>query len=420
MAHIRTIHAQEILDSRGNPTVEAEVILDDGTKAWSQVPSGASTGEHEALELRDGDPSRYGGKGVTRAVANVTDALAAAVTGMDASDQQAIDAAMIAADGTPNKARLGANAILAVSLATCRAAAISADLRLYEYIARLHGTTQPSRVPVPMFNVINGGKHADSGLAVQEYMVVPRGIATFAEQLRAGAEIFHALREYLAERQYATGVGDEGGFAPRLPNNTAPLDAIAQAASAAGYAMGAHIGIAVDVAANSFYRADDPRYVFTPEEKDCTTEELFDIYARWVSEKHVMSIEDGVTENDWDGWRAMHERFAASVMLVGDDLLVTDAARVRRAAEVRACTAALIKPNQIGTLSETLACVRAAQENRMKVIVSHRSGETIDDFIADLAVGVGADFIKSGSLSRSERLCKYNRLLSIERRIMRR
>ncbi len=417
MTKIHKVMAREILDSRGNPTVEAEVILENGMKAWSQVPSGASTGEFEALELRDGDRARYGGKGVQQAVANVNGAIAERVVGMDVTDQKALDEVMIALDGTPNKAHLGANAILAVSLAACRVAAMTQKMPLYAYIAQVHGTQKKLHTPTPMFNVINGGKHADSGLAIQEYMVVPHGMTSFREQLRAGAEIFHALHTYLADGGFATGVGDEGGFAPRLANNTAPLDAIAAAAEKAGYTMGTQMSIGVDAAANSFYHADCAHYTFDVEDTAYTAEELLAVYDGWVRDKYVISIEDGLTEYDWDGWHTMYEKFHDRVMLVGDDLLVTNVTHVQKAIDTKACNAALIKPNQIGTLTETLACVRLAQEYGMRIVVSHRSGETIDDFIADLSVGVGADFIKSGSLSRAERLCKYNRLLTIEEQI---
>ncbi len=414
MAKIQRVTAREILDSRGNPTVEAEVKLENGMKAWSQVPSGASTGDLEALELRDGDVKRYGGKGVQKAVAHVNGVIAEKVTGMDVTDQKSLDDAMIALDGTPHKSRLGANAILSVSLAACRAAAMAQAMPLYMYIAQLHGAQRTLRIPTPMFNVINGGQHADSGLAIQEYMIVPHGVQHFHEQLRAGAEIFHTLQKHLADGGFATGVGDEGGFAPRLADNTAPLDAIATATEKAGYTMGTQIGIGIDAAANSFYHADCAHYAFSLENTAYTVEELLAVYDGWVRDKYVMSIEDGLSEHDWDGWHTLYQKFHDRVMLVGDDLLVTNVTHVQKAVDTQACNAALIKPNQIGTLTETLACVQLAQEHDMRIIVSHRSGETIDDFIADLAVGVGADFIKSGSLSRAERLCKYNRLLTIE------
>jgi enolase len=416
MSKIQKIFAREILDSRGNPTIEAEVHLESGAKAWSQVPSGASTGEFEALELRDGDAGRFGGKGVLQAVAHVNGEIADHVIGMDANEQKLLDEAMITLDGTENKSRLGANAILSISLAACRASAIEQKKALYEHIAHLHGDRAP-QMPVPMFNVINGGKHADSGLAIQEYKVVPHGIASFKEQYRAGAEIFHALQKYLTEKKLSTGVGDEGGFAPRLENNHAPLEAIAIAVEKAGYVMGTQIGIAIDAAANSFYHEKCAHYAFEAEDKALTKVELLDEYEKWIEQHYIMSIEDGLSEYDWDGWHEMYERFNDRIMLIGDDLIVTNTARLEKAIETRACNAVLIKPNQIGTVTETLQCINRAQEEKMKVIVSHRSGETIDDFIADLAVGVGADYIKTGSLSRGERLCKYNRLLVIEEKL---
>lgn len=416
MSKIQKIFAREILDSRGNPTIEAEVHLEGGVKAWSQVPSGASTGEFEALELRDGDIGRFGGKGVLQAVAHVNGEIADNVIGMDADEQKLLDEAMIALDGTENKSRLGANAILSISLAACRAAAIDQKKSLYAHIAHLHGGCAP-QMPVPMFNVINGGKHADSGLAIQEYKVVPHGIVSFKEQYRAGAEIFHALQAYLMEQKLSTGVGDEGGFAPRLGNNHAPLEAIAIAAEQAGYVMGMQIGIAIDAAANSFYHEKCAHYAFETEDKAFTKAELLDEYEKWIEQRYVMSIEDGLSEYDWDGWHEMYERFNDRIMLIGDDLIVTNTTRLEKAIEKKACNAVLIKPNQIGTVTETLQCIKRAQEEKMKVIVSHRSGETIDDFIADLAVGVGADYIKTGSLSRGERLCKYNRLLVIEEKL---
>ena len=416
MTKITKIFAREILDSRGNPTVEAEVHLENGVKSWSQVPSGASTGEFEALELRDGDKSRFGGKGVLKAVAYVNGEIAEKIIGMDVQEQKMIDEAMVILDGTENKSRLGANAILGVSLAVCRAAAISNDVPLYRYISHMHGT-QEMKIPIPMFNVINGGKHADSGLAVQEYKVVPHGIQTFKEQYRAGAEIFHALQENLSGKKLSIAVGDEGGFAPRLEDNHAPLAEIKNAAESAGYKMGEQIGIAIDVAANSFYCDDCKKYAFQLEGESLSKAQLLDRYEEWIANDHVFSIEDGLTEYDWDGWHEMYEKFNERIMLIGDDLLVTNTKRLQRAIDEKACNAALIKPNQIGTVTETLQCIALAQQHNMRVIVSHRSGETIDDFIADFSVGVGADFIKTGSLSRSERLCKYNRLLTIEEQL---
>lgn len=418
MTKIKKIFAREILDSRGNPTIEAEVLLADGTKAWSQVPSGASTGEFEALELRDEDKKRFGGKGVLTAVKNVNTELADLVEGMNPYEQEELDEAMIQLDGTDNKARLGANAILSVSLAVCRAAAISKGVSLYEHIADLHGKQRSDvAVPIPMFNIINGGEHADSGLAIQEYKVVPLGIKTFKEQYRAGAEIFHALKKNLAADGQTTAVGDEGGFAPRLKDNTAPLTEIARAAEAAGYEMGKQIGIGLDAAANSFYHEQCHHYAFVLEDRALSVGSLFDVYEEWVKDHYVMSIEDGLSEYDWGGWTRMNERFGEKIMLIGDDLLVTNVKRLERAIKEKCCNAVLIKPNQIGSVTETLACMRLAQENDMNTIVSHRSGETTDDFIADLSVGASATYIKTGSLSRGERICKYNRLLTIAEKL---
>ncbi len=416
MAVIKKVFAREILDSRGNPTIEAELYLDDGTKAWSQVPSGASTGEHEALELRDGDEKRYNGKGVLTAIENINGELQNAVIGMDVADQRAIDQKMIDLDGTENKVRLGANAILAISLAVCRGAAISNKDQLYTHIAKLH-ENDAAELPVPMFNIINGGEHADSGLAIQEYKIVPQGIEGYSEQYRAGSEIFHALKKQLAKEGMTTSVGDEGGFAPRLKSNTAPLEVIEKAVNAAGYQMGTQINIAIDAAANSFYHEKCGHYAFKLEDKAYSVEELFEVYQDWVDNHYIMSIEDGLSEYDWEGWHKMYEKFDKQIMLIGDDLLVTNVQRLQRAIDEKACNSVLIKPNQIGTVSETLDCVKLAQKHNMKTIISHRSGETIDDFIADLSVGVASDFIKTGSLSRGERLCKYNRLLTISEQI---
>jgi enolase len=416
MVVIKKVFAREILDSRGNPTIEAELYLDDGTKAWSQVPSGASTGEYEALELRDGDEKRYNGKGVLTAIENINGELQNAVIGMDVADQRAIDQKMIDLDGTENKARLGANAILAISLAVCRGAAISNKEQLYTYIAKLHKNDAVA-LPIPMFNIINGGEHADSGLAIQEYKIVPQGIEEYSEQYRAGSEIFHALKKQLSEEGMVTSVGDEGGFAPRLKSNTAPLAEIEKAVDMAGYKMGTQINIAIDAAANSFYHEKCGHYAFELEDKAYSVDELFEVYQDWVDNHYIMSIEDGLSEYDWEGWHKMYEKFDNQIMLIGDDLLVTNVQRLQRAIDEKACNSVLIKPNQIGTVSETLDCVRLAQEHDMKTIISHRSGETIDDFIADLSVGVASDFIKTGSLSRGERLCKYNRLLTISEQI---
>lgn len=418
MAKIIQISAREILDSRGQPTVSAEVILDDGSRASAGVPSGASTGAFEAIELRDGDKKRYGGLGVLKAVQNVETEIFEAVRGLEAADQEMLDRKMISLDGTENKGRLGANAILAVSLATCRAAAVSQNIPLYEHIADIGRMpdTMSEVFPVPMFNVLNGGKHADSGLSVQEFKLIPSGILEYPEQLRAGSEIFQALKKLLKEHQQVTGVGDEGGFAPHLESHAAAFEILQSAITAAGYTPGQDIFLGIDAASNSFYEATDSMYHLEPEGVVLTAENLVNLYRDWKVKYHLVSVEDGLNEEDWDGWVEMHERLRANdqkTLLIGDDLLVTNVRRLEKAIEMRACNAVLIKVNQIGTLTETLDCVRLAKENGFKTIVSHRSGETIDDFIADLAVGVRADYIKTGSLSRGERLAKYNRLLEI-------
>lgn len=422
MSTIAAIHAREILDSRGNPTVEACVRLSDGSEGIASVPSGASTGSHEAIELRDGDKNRYRGLGVRQAVAHVEGEMREALLGMEGSHQGKIDTVMRDLDGTANKARLGANAILSVSLACCRASARSAQMPLYRYLASLAGIAEPSlRLPMPMFNIINGGKHSNSGLSVQEFKIVPEGIIGYPEQLRAGSEIFHALADILEREQFSTGVGDEGGFAPRVESHRRQLEMISEAIAAAHYERGREIFLDLDVAAQSFYDAEKDEYSLQPEHITLSRENLVNLYREWVHAFDIVSIEDGLHEEDWAGWTMMQERLAREttkakhpVMLIGDDLLVTNSERLRRAIETRACNAVLIKVNQIGTLSETLDCMRLAREHGFQTIVSHRSGETTDDFIADLAVGAGAGYIKTGSLARGERLVKYNRLLAID------
>lgn len=421
MAMITEVKAREILDSRGEPTVEVQVTLDDGTTARAGVPSGKSTGAFEAIELRDGDTARYRGMGVLKAVGHVNGEIAAAVRGMDALDQQAVDDKMRALDGTPNKSRLGANAILGVSLAVCRAAAKTTRVPLYEHIAQLYGSVIPTEsFPVPMFNIVNGGKHADSGLSVQEFKVMPYGVASFPEQVRAGSETFHALAHLLEQSGFTTAVGDEGGFAPRVENHAQALALIHQAITEAGYVPGRDVFIGLDVAASSFYDKAEDQYLLKPEGASLSRESLINVYREWIEKYAVVSIEDGLDEEDWDGWALMKEKlekeataWKQKLMLIGDDLLVTNVERLKKAIEKNACNAVLIKVNQIGTVSETLDCMRLAREHDMKRVISHRSGETVDDFIADLAVGTGAEFIKSGSLSRGERLAKYNRLLEI-------
>ena len=417
MSAIKKIVAREILDSRGNPTVEVEIELESGTKTSAAVPSGASTGAYEALELRDGDKQRYGGLGVQKAVANVNEKIAEKIVGMDVFAQEKIDEAMLALDGTENKSNLGANAILGVSLAVCRAGAMEKDMPLYKYIAKTFKFPAKFKLPIPMFNVVNGGMHSDSGLSIQEYKIVPDGIKTFKEQLRAGSEVFHALKKLIAANGQTTSVGDEGGFAPKLESNAEPLELINKAFSEAGYADGKQINIGVDCAANSFFDEKDEKYVFKPENVMLSKEMLVNIYNEWIAKYNVISVEDGLNENDWDGWAMMNEKIGKKVMLIGDDLLVTNVKRVQTAIEKKACNAVLIKVNQIGSLTETINCIKLAQKNKMKIVISHRSGETTDDFISDLAVGTGAEYMKSGSLSRGERICKYNRLLRIEEEI---
>lgn len=417
MSTIKKVFAREILDSRGNPTVEVEVELESGVKAMAAVPSGASTGTYEALELRDKDEKRYGGLGVQNAVENVNEKISKAIIGMEASSQVEIDNKMLGLDGTENKSNLGANAILGVSLAVCRVAALEADLPLYKYIAKTYKFPSKYKMPIPMFNVINGGLHSDSGLSIQEYKVVPNGIKTFKEQFRAGSEVFHKLKKILASQNQSTAVGDEGGFAPHLESNAKPLELINQAIEEAGYKGGKEVNIGIDAAASSFYDEKDEKYMFKPENASLTREMLVNIYNEWTQKYNVISVEDGLNENDWDGWRAMNEKIGGDTMTIGDDLLVTNVKRLKTAIEKKACNAVLIKVNQIGSLTETIECIKLAKKNKMKIVISHRSGETTDDFIADLAVGVNADYIKSGSLSRGERICKYNRLLKIEEEI---
>lgn len=417
MSAIKKVLAREILDSRGNPTVEVEVELESGVKATAAVPSGASTGTYEALELRDKDPKRYKGLGVLNAVENVNTKISEAIVGMEVAGQAEIDKKMLELDGTENKTNLGANAILGVSLAAARAAALEKNIPLYKYIAQTFKFPAKFKLPIPMFNVINGGMHSDSGLSIQEYKVVPNGIKTFKEQFRAGSEIFHALKDILSEGDYSVGVGDEGGFAPRLESNAKPLEMIGKAIEAAGYIKGEQVNVGVDAAASSFFDEKESQYIFKPENAVLTRETLINIYNEWTQKYNVISIEDGLNENDWEGWRAMNEKLGDKIMLIGDDLLVTNVKRVKTAIAEKACNAVLIKVNQIGTLTETIECIRLAKKNGMKTVISHRSGETTDDFISDLAVATGADYMKSGSLSRGERICKYNRLLRIEEEI---
>ncbi len=415
MSKIEKIQAREILDSRGNPTVEVTVELENGVKAKAGVPSGASTGAHEALELRDNDESRYGGKGVLQAVQNINTVIAGEIVGMDASAQEEIDKKMIELDGTENKSKLGANAILGVSLAICRVQAKADNKSLFRHIADLFGFEANKFKTIPMFNIVNGGEHADSGLCIQEFKLVPRGIEKYSEQLRAGSEVFHTLKKNLAKSGYSVAVGDEGGFAPKLESNSQALELINQAISDAGYTPGKDVFVALDAAANSFFDEESGEYLLKPENEKVSKDNLVNLYNEWIEKYNIISVEDGLMEEDWSGWRMMNEKIGEKVMIIGDDLLVTNVKRLQKAIEEKACNAVLIKVNQIGTLTETIDCMKLAKENNMKTIISHRSGETTDEFIADLAIGAEADFIKSGSLSRGERICKYNRLLEISK-----
>ncbi|MGZ4638400.1 MAG: phosphopyruvate hydratase [Actinomycetes bacterium] len=406
MASIDAVGAREILDSRGNPTVEVEVALDDGTIARAAVPSGASTGQFEAVELRDGDKNRYGGKGVDKAVMAVLDEIGPALVGSEASEQRLIDQAMTDLDGTPNKSRLGANAILGVSLAVARAAAESAELPLFRYV----GGPNAHVLPVPMMNILNGGAHADTGVDIQEFMIAPIGAPTFREALQWGTEVYHSLKGVLKERGLATGLGDEGGFAPDLPSNRDALDLIASAIEKAGFTVGDDIALALDVAASEFH--NDGAYTF--EGKTVTAADLTTYYAGLVSAYPLVSIEDPLDEEDWDGWRALTAELGGRVQIVGDDLFVTNPERLSRGIAEESANALLVKVNQIGTLSETLDAVTMAHRAGFRTMISHRSGETEDTTIADLAVAVESGQIKTGAPARSERVAKYNQLLRIE------
>ncbi|MEZ4222423.1 MAG: phosphopyruvate hydratase [Polyangiaceae bacterium] len=404
MAEILHIHAREILDSRGNPTLEAEVVTTAG-EGRAAVPSGASTGEHEALELRDGDKARFGGKGVLKAIENVNDVIAPALMGLSCLEQVDIDQRMLELDGTPNKGKLGANAILAVSLAAARAGAETVGLPLWRYL----GGAAARVLPTPLMNIVNGGTHADNGLEVQEFMIVPLGFDDFADALRAGTEVFHALKANLKKDKLTTAVGDEGGFAPRLESNEQALARIVSAIEAAGYAPGKQVALALDAAASEFYK--DGKYTF--DKKTLAAKELVDVYAALCEKYPIVSIEDGVAEDDWDAWAQLSERLGSKVQLVGDDLFVTNPKRLSRGIDQHIANSILIKLNQIGSLTETLDTIRMAGNAGYTSVISHRSGETEDAFIADLAVATNAGQIKTGSLSRSDRIAKYNQLLRI-------
>jgi len=405
---IRSVRAREVLDSRGNPTVEVEVALQSGVRGTAKVPSGASTGVHEALELRDGDRARYGGKGVLKALANVNEKIAPRIAGMPAGEQQAIDQALIELDGTPNKSRLGANATLGVSLAVAHAAAAHASVPLYRYL----GGEEVHLLPLPLFNILNGGKHAEGSTDFQEFMIAPVGAPTFSDALRMGAEVYHALGRLLHERGLPTTVGDEGGFAPPLPRNDAAIELILEAIEAADHRPGDDIAIALDPATSEL--EVDGRYVLAREGRTLAPAELAGLWEDWCDLYPIISIEDGMAQEDWDGWRILMERLGSRVQLVGDDIFVTNVERIRRGIQAKAANSVLIKLNQIGTLTETLAAIEAARGAGWSCVISHRSGETEDTTIADLVVAVGAGQIKTGAPARAERTAKYNRLLRIE------
>jgi len=405
---IERVWARQILDSRGNPTVEVEVTLEDGTKGRAAVPSGASTGEYEAIELRDGD-KKWMGKGVSKAVKNVNEVIAPKIKKLDATHQTEIDRLMIELDGTPNKQKLGANAILGVSLAVAKAAANSLGLPLYRYL----GGVEARIIPVPMMNVLNGGKHADNNVDLQEFMIMPIGASTFKEALRISTEVFHNLKMVLREKGYNTAVGDEGGFAPNLSSNMEALEVIMKAIEKAGYKGGQDVALALDPAASSFY--ENGRYILKAEkEKEKSSQEMIDFYEEIIDNFPVLSIEDGLAEDDWEGWKMLTERLGKRIQLVGDDLFVTNTSRLKKGIDLGVANSILIKPNQIGTLTETIQAIELAKRYGYSAVISHRSGETEDTTIADLAVGMGTGQIKAGSCSRSERIAKYNQLLRIE------
>lgn len=408
---IKQIEAREILDSRGNPTVEAKVTLENGIIGSAKVPSGASTGSHEALELRDGG-RRYGGKGVLKAVKNVNTEIAASVVGMDIGDIKAVDRKMISLDGTKNKTRLGANAVLGVSLACARAGAAVSGLPLYKYIRKAYQIKEKDfRMPVPTMNILNGGRHADNGLSIQEFMIIPRH-KLLRERVRMGSQIFHSLANLLSQKGYATSVGDEGGFAPELLNNERGIQLIVEAVKLAGWEPGKQVFLGLDIASSEFF--SHGKYYFVSKKQAWSSDKMMRIFKEWIGKYPIISIEDGLSEDDWNGWKALTAELGKQVTLVGDDLFVTNAERLARGVKEKVANAVLIKPNQIGTLYETIETINLAKENHYQTIISHRSGDTCDTFIADLAVAVNSEFIKTGSMSRSERIEKYNRLMEIE------
>lgn len=409
---IKKIIAREILDSRGNPTVETKVILSNGIWAKASVPSGASTGVHEAWELRDGDRARYDGLGVLKAVKNVNNKIFPALKGMDVGKQEEIDKKMLELDGTENKKKLGANAILSVSLACARTAALAKKKELYEYIADIYGF-KALKLPTPSFNIFNGGKHADTNLDFQEFMILPLVKTSFKEKIRMGAEIFHELGHVLKKAGFDTDVGNEGGYAPDIFSSMQAMELIMAAIINAGYEPGKDIGLGIDVGSSTLYDEKTKKYIFKLDRANFTSNTLVGLYYEWFKKFPIISIEDGLAEDDWEGWKDLTQELGKEMLLIGDDLFVTNINRLRKGLKEKVGNAVLIKPNQVGTLTETIECIKLAQKHKYRIMVSHRSGETCDDFIADLAVAVGADFIKSGSLSRGERLAKYNRLMEI-------
>jgi enolase len=419
MPKIKKITAREILDSRGNPTIETCVLLDNGLRVKASVPSGASTGVHESLELRDGDAKRYEGLGVLEAVKNIEKKIAPELVGFKITDQEKIDDLMIELDGTENKSKLGANAILSVSLACARAGALALDLELYEYINRTYELDPPAdgksyKMPTPCFNIFNGGKHADTNLDFQEFMIIPVLETSFKEKVRIGAEIFHSLGRILKKAGFDTDVGNEGGYAPDIVSSIQAIELIMAASVQAGFKPGNQIALGVDVGSSQLYNKADGKYVFKLDQASFTAVTLTGLYYEWFRKYPIIYIEDGLAEDDWAGWQELNKELGSDIMLVGDDLFVTNLERLRKGLKEHAANAILIKPNQVGTLTETINCIKVAKKHNYKIIVSHRSGETTDDFIADLAVAVSADYIKAGSLSRGERVAKYNRLMEIE------
>ncbi|MDE0744437.1 MAG: phosphopyruvate hydratase [SAR202 cluster bacterium] len=413
MTSIHSIKAREILDSRGNPTVEVDVILEDGSVGTSAVPSGASTGQYEAIELRDGDKNRYHGKGVLKALSNVQNIIRPNVIGFDAYDQEKLDSKLIELDGTKNKSNLGANSILAVSLATAKAAAISSKKELFAHIS----ASDEYLIPVPMLNVINGGKHADNSTDIQEFMIVPVGFKTFSDAIKAGSEVYQSLQKNLRESNLSTTVGDEGGFAPQLPSNEAALEILVDAIASSGYECDRHFLIALDVAAAELFDSENKLYNLRREEKIVSGKQLSEMYSTWVEKYPIISIEDGLSDDEWNDWEEMTRRVGSKVQLVADDLLTTNPTRISKGIETRAANAVLIKPNQIGTLTETLEAINLAQSVGWGTVISHRSGETEDTFISDLAVATNSGQIKSGATARGERTAKYNRLIRIEEKL---